>query len=296
MNVLVIGAGVLGQVVGDYIKERGSGVSFYDSDPQKLTSESLSYTVPKADMVFFCVPSWTLREAVESVAPHLKENCPVVSFSKGIEESSLKTVPEILTELVPQFPIAVIGGPMLAGEIKLKQPAVAVIGSSDQALLIKLAVLFSSPVMRVETFDDPHSVSLVGVLKNIYAVSLGIADGLEVSGNQKGWLVSQAVEEMVQTGKILGVKEEIVLGSAGVGDLVATGFSKYSRNREIGHQIVQTGVCNLRGEGLSSLPGLIKRLGTDAQKFPLIQLIHTIGILCEPARENFTAFFNGEKR
>jgi len=295
MKIVILGAGELGTVIGGLIQKKQPDVTFWDSDPVKRQDGTLESLIPLADFVFFCVPSWTLREAITTVLPFLKPTCSLTFFSKGIEEQSLKTVPELVLEIAPSFSTAVVGGPMLAGEMKVGKPSVIVLASKDEALRSVLVPLFSSSESRVEVSDDPYGVSLTGVLKNIYAVSLGIADGLELSGNQKGWLVSQAIEEMVQIGKILGVDQNVILGTTGVGDLIATGFSSYSRNRTVGHEIVKTGVCNFRGEGLSSLPSLMERLGEKSSQFRLLNFINYVGIQCQPAAPAFQKFFDEKK-
>ena len=134
-------------------------------------------------------------------------------------------------------------------------------------------------------------MALAGVLKNIYAVALGISDGLGVSGNEKGWVTAAATKEMVDVATALGADPKIILGAAGVGDLIATGYSVHSRNREVGIEIVATGKCNIRGEGLNSLPFLMARLGEKARAFPLMTLVNRIGIACEPARPAFEEYF-----
>jgi glycerol-3-phosphate dehydrogenase len=90
----------------------------------------------------------------------------------------------------------------------------------------------------------------------------------------------------------LGADPEVILGTAGVGDFIATGYSVHSRNRETGIEIVTTGKCDVRGEGLNTLPFLIQRLGKEkAAAFPLLMLINTVGIECQPARAALQEFF-----
>ena len=97
---------------------------------------------------------------------------------------------------------------------------------------------------------------------------------------------------MREIARALGADPDAMLGTAGVGDFVATGYSVHSRNRETGIEIVTTGKCNIRGEGLNSLPFLIERLGKEKKAaFPLLMLINTIAIECKPPRPTLEAFF-----
>ena len=195
------------------------------------------------------------------------------------------------TLLPPAQPFMVVGGPMLAAEIVGGSSAVGVFASKNEAALAWAKQTFSSARFRVETTADTTSVALAGVLKNIYAVALGIADGLDLSGNEKGWVTACSIGEMAGIAAELGADQKILLGSAGVGDLIATGYSVHSRNREVGIEIVTTGKCDLRGEGLNAVPFLMQRLGEKTQQFPLLMLVHQIGITCSPARAAFEQYF-----
>jgi glycerol-3-phosphate dehydrogenase len=280
----------------------------------------------------------------------LHKDAVVISFAKGIEADANandaqgaphvmggKTMTELFDELFSgeqARPFAVVGGPMLAEEIVAGKGAVAVFASKQPSALDMCRTLFTSPEalsnnmvagsvenkladegrvalnIRTEFLDDPSSLSLASVLKNSYALALGVADGLGASENEKGWVASVAIKEMVNIATLLKADSQIILGAGGVGDLIATGYSGYSRNRGIGAEIARTGVCRLQGEGMVSLSSLKMRINaantgvtmtpaptsTSApaklSQFPLFDFIYAIGIECKPARPAFDAFFN----
>ena len=293
-RVVVIGGGELGKAVGTLLKRNNVTADLWDADPSVVAAQKpLQETIPAAECVAFCVPSWAMRAAVTGILPYLSPTAIVMSFAKGIEKDSRQTMAEMVpTILPPGTPFVVVGGPMLAGEITGGMAAIGVFASKDVVALQAAKALFASESFNVETVADPESVALAGVLKNIYAVALGIADGLTLSGNEKGWIAACAICEMRGIAGILGAGPDVMLGTAGIGDFIATGYSAHSRNRETGIEIVATGKCSIRGEGLNSLPFLIERLGKEkAAAFPLLMLINTIGIECQPARPALDAFF-----
>lgn len=292
-HVAIIGAGELGRAISKPLVLKNIPPVFWDTDPSRVpSSASLEAVVSPADYVLLCVPSWAMRAAITGIMPFLRADAVVVSFAKGMEERSLKTMAELLPELLPAGQtFVVVGGPMLAAEISAGKNAAGVFASKNQKALEKIKAVFSSSRFNVEISNDVSGVSLAGVLKNIYAVALGIADGLGMSGNEKGWIVSKAIQEMVAIAAVFMINEKTILGTAGVADLIATGYSEYSRNREVGAEIVKNGICNLKGEGLISLPFLIKRLGEKAAAFPLLILVQEVGIACKPAAPAFEAFF-----
>lgn len=292
-RVVIVGAGELGRAIGILLKEKGIQADFWDADKAVVPGQkSLQEIIPDATQVLFCVPSWAVSIAVTSVMPFLSPATVVITFTKGLENEVNQTMAEMMPRMLPASqPFMVVGGPMLAAEIMDSRAAVGVFASTNEAALAWAGTAFSSGRFRVETTTDAFSVSIAGVLKNIYAVGLGIADGLGFSGNEKGYITACAVGEMVALGTALGADQKIILGSAGVGDLIATGYSVHSRNRQTGIEIVTTGKCDIRGEGLSSLPLLMTRLGGQAQSYPLLMLIDQIGIVCAPARAAFEQYF-----
>ncbi len=113
-----------------------------------------------------------------------------------------------------------------------------------------------------------------GVLKNIYTIAIGIADGLGFGKDQKGELSSQAISEAMQVIKELSGNPEVFLGTAGVADFVATSTSADSMNFKAGKCIAE-GQEHPISEGVHSLPLLAAKL-KDLSKFPLLNSLNDI--------------------
>ncbi|MGH7947439.1 MAG: NAD(P)H-dependent glycerol-3-phosphate dehydrogenase, partial [Opitutaceae bacterium] len=99
----------------------------------------------------------------------------------------------------------------------------------------------SSPTLRVYTSDDLPGVEFGSCLKNIYAIAAGCCDGLKLGDNSKAALLTRALAEMVRVGVALGARTETFYGLSGFGDLVATSYGSWSRNRAFGQQIGEGG-------------------------------------------------------
>jgi glycerol-3-phosphate dehydrogenase (NAD(P)+) len=293
-HILIVGAGRLGQSLGGYLRAKGDKISYWDIDPAKIVNERpLHEVVPLANFIFLCINSWDMRSALADAGTALQPRTVVVAFSKGIDAASGRTTGELMPELLPEHqPFAVVGGPMLAAEIEAGQYAAAVFASPDASIAEKAAELFRSPLFAVEVSRDAMSVSFAGVLKNIYAVGLGIADGLGLDGNAKGWIAARALNEMIAIADMIGADKKIILGTAGLADFIATAYSPHSRNRKVGDEIVKYGKCNLKGEGTTSLPLLMARLGPKSAQCPLLHAIKRITIDCEPAKLIMEKYFN----
>lgn len=292
MKVLFIGAGNIGSALGDIAKANGHSVLYWDIDTTKVPNQlSLKESVESTDAIFLCIPSWAIRECVKSISPFLKKDTPIISLAKGMEEASGKAIDEVLAEMLPaKHPFGLCIGPMLAAEITKGIPTAGLIATAYSAVYTKIAPLFAQGCLRLSYESDVRGVALCSILKNIYSVGLGIAEALNFGSNGRGWYVSVAFTEMREIISLLGGNGETAHGLAGIGDLVATGLSPYSRNRTIGEQLVKTGVCG-KSEGCIALTPMRAHLGQRAQEFPLFELLHQVIVNGEDARVAFSRVF-----
>jgi glycerol-3-phosphate dehydrogenase (NAD(P)+) len=288
-RVLVVGAGELGGALGVVLRSAAVSIEMWDKDVSKTPDRMpLSQCVPSADFIFLCVPSSALREALTATAPYVRKEMVVFSLSKGIEEQTLKTPAELLEELLPNdTPRALLAGPMLAEELVQGMVGIGVVATKDKSVFDRTRALFGGTKLRLEYSDDVSGVALASVLKNIYAIGLGIAQSLRLGDNFKGWFVNGAVKEMAHILKLLGGREETAFGSAGLADLITTGLSPHSRNYRIGDELAQTGACNSKSEGIVSLPSVRTLLGERAHSTPLFSALDAIIFQHKNAREVF---------
>ena len=238
----------------------------------------------EAPLIFMVTPS----KAVRSVAGMLAALCPkpgtiIVSCTKGIEHGSGKLMGEVIEECLPECRLAVLSGPNLALEIARRIPAASVIGSASQDILEPLQQVLSVKGFRPYTSDDVMGIQLGGALKNIFAIAAGVSDGFKMGDNAKAALVTRSLAEMARIGIALGGRKETFFGLSGVGDLMATCFSKQSRNRLFGErlgrgekpaQIIES--MRMVAEGVPttlSAWDCAKRFGIEA---PVTQEIHAV--------------------
>jgi glycerol-3-phosphate dehydrogenase (NAD(P)+) len=128
----------------------------------------------------------------------------------------------------------------------------------------------------LEVSTDVRGTALCGVLKNIYSLALGASYGLNLGENARGMLVVKSIGEIKKIVSLLGGKQETVLGSAGLGDLVSTGFSRFSKNHEAGKRLVSGEADNMDSEGMMSLSSMIILLGVKYKKFPILSALYEI--------------------
>src|SRR5699024_8638873 len=145
----------------------------------------LEAAMDQKDLLVTAVPSVYVRETAKKMRPFLREGQIVVNVAKGIEESTLMTLSQILEEELPGANVAVLSGPSHAEEVSRSQTTTCVAGAADKKTAEYIQNLFMSEVFRVYTSPDVLGIELGGALKNVIALAAGIADGLGYGDNTK---------------------------------------------------------------------------------------------------------------
>ena len=173
------------------------------------------------------------------MVPFLKEGQIVVNVAKGIEETTLMTLSQIIEEELPSANVAVLSGPSHAEEVGKGLPTTCVIGAHTKDTAEYLQEIFMSPVFRVYTSPDILGIELGAALKNVIALAAGVADGLGYGDNTKAALITRGIAEIARLGTAMGAHAETFFGLSGIGDLIVTCSSVHSRNRKAGYLIGQ---------------------------------------------------------
>jgi glycerol-3-phosphate dehydrogenase (NAD(P)+) len=216
-------------------------------------------------LVIFAVPTSATRETARNLAAAgLPEQTILLSCAKGIEKSTGDRMSQVLREVFPANPIAVLSGPNHAEEIATGMATCAVIGSEAHDLAVRLQRLFTLPHFRSYTSDDLAGIEFGGAVKNVYAIAAGMAHGLGLGDNAVAALVTRALAEMTRLGTALGGRLETFSGLSGMGDLIVTCFSEHSRNHRVG----------LALGGGKTLEEAVASLGMVAEGVPNTLSIH----------------------
>lgn len=285
-KIAIIGAGAIGRAIGGLMKD--AKVAFWDIDRSKLNNNevALEDVVSGADIVLLCIPANATRGAIAAMIPVLTPNAIILSVSKGIERETGKLMDEVLTDaLASRYRFGLLFGPMLADELTRGKGGAATIGATERAVYDEFARHTMQGELILEYSNDVRGVAALGVLKNVYAIALGVAAGLGYESDMRGWLIKQAVNEMRRALPLLQGRAETVFTNAGIGDFVATGLSPCSRNWKVGHEFAASGMCYVESEGLLALPPLLTRIGKELCAFPLLNAVADIAVNHADARE-----------
>ena len=200
----------------------------------KITA-ALEDSLQDPDVAVLAVPSPFTRSTAHRMAPFVKKGQIIVNVAKGVEEHTLMTLSEIISEEIPQADVCVLSGPSHAEEVGKGLPTTCVVSAEKRETAEYLQGIFMSPVFRVYTTPDILGVELGGALKNVIALAAGTADGLGYGDNTKAALITRGIAEISRLGTKMGARAETFYGLSGIGDLVVTCASVHSRNRKAGY-------------------------------------------------------------
>ena len=198
-----------------------------------LATQSFEECIKDSDYIFHVTPSKVVRNTIKQYKEFVT-NQPIIMCSKGFEMETLNTLDEIITEELPKNPKAVFSGPSHAEEVSKGIPTAMVLASENNKLLSELQDLLMNENMRIYLSHDVKGVELGGALKNIIAFCAGILVGMELGDNSFAALLTRGLTEISRLGEALGGKSETFYGLSGLGDLIVTCSSKFSRNIKAG--------------------------------------------------------------
>jgi len=242
--------------------------------PQLTAVTDVTSAITGAEILFWSVPSQTLRANLEVTRDILADAPIVVSLMKGVESGSGLRMSEVIEQAgaVPREKIAVLSGPNLALEIAKEQPTAAVASSVWPETAQEVALAVRTDYFRTFVNHDVIGTEFGGVLKNLIALAVGIADGVGFGENTKASIITRGLAEMSAFAAAFGAEPQTMSGLAGLGDLIATCESPLSRNNTAGR---------LLGQGYQ-LADVVRRMNQTAEGIqavaPVLELAHSRGV------------------
>lgn len=203
---------------------------FFSSDINKI--------VESYDTLIFVVPSPYLKNHLKKLRTRLRDKF-IVTAIKGLVPEDNISCSEYFHNVydVPMDRLACIGGPSHAEEVALERLSYLTVGCSDLEKAAAFADVLTSEFIKTKVSADVMGIEYSSVLKNVYAIASGICSGLQYGDNFQAVLMSNAVQEMSRFLTAISPLDRSVYDSVYLGDLLVTGYSKFSRNRTFGTMI-----------------------------------------------------------
>jgi len=310
--IAVLGAGNMGSAVAQILAQKGHRVLLWDYDPQTVSAirlhgenkkflpgvklsprvlpqADMQQAVEKAALVVIAVASSYVRSIARHLAHCLESaghEAMVAHVAKGLEEKTFLTMHEVVqSELAPRSRrnVTTIAGPSLAKEFVRGIPTAVVAASESPRARELVKKVFESKTFRVATSGDIAGVGICSALKNVYAIAVGMCDGMRFAMNAKAFMVTAALQETERIVKSFGGARDTVYGLAGVGDLIVTALGE-GRNRALGERICREGSCRFvfkeKGattyEGVAAAKILRQFVRTKQISAPLLEMVYRV--------------------
>ena len=213
-----------------------TGVNF-DVSRIKFSSK-INTVVKNADILFVAIPSPYLKSQLKRLKLRLDSKI-IISAVKGIVPDENMILSEYFNMYygVPIDRIAVISGPCHAEEVALERTSYLTIGCRDREIAKQIAAMMTNRYTQTYISEDVNGIELSSVMKNIYAIAVGICHGLKYGDNFQAVLISNAIQEMNRFCNAAVPHHRDLQESVYLGDLLLTAYSRFSRNRTFGTMI-----------------------------------------------------------
>lgn len=310
----IIGSGTWGVALAFLLYKNGHEIIVWSALPEEITrmkethrhphlpdlvlpenmvfTENLEEAMTGRDVLVTAVPSVYVRTTANDMNPFCRYGQVVVNVAKGIEESTLMTLSEILEEELPMADVAVLSGPSHAEEVSKGLPTTCVAGARSKRTAEYVQSVFMNEIFRVYTSPDVKGIEIGSSLKNVIALAAGIADGLGNGDNAKAALITRGIAEIARLGTAMGSKFQTFYGLSGIGDLIVTCASMHSRNRRAGILIGQgktmeeaTKEVSMVVEGIYSAKAALALAEKYHITMPIVEQVNSVLFKKKPAKE-----------
>lgn len=317
-KVTVLGAGSWGTALSQVLAENGHEVLLWtlsEDDAHEINNEhtnknylpevilpqtikattNLSEAVKFSDALVIVIPTQGIRSLAHELNELIAEPKLIIHASKGLEQGTHKRISTILSEEIisdKRKAIVALSGPSHAEEVAVHDLTSITAASSDMEAAEYVQELFMNDYFRVYTNNDIIGVELGAAIKNIIALGAGMLVGLGYGDNAMAALVTRGLVEIKRLGKALGADTTTFDGLSGVGDLIVTCKSPYSRNWQAGkaigegadvagaeHSIHQT------VEGLSTVKAAYELAQIEQIEMPITEAIYAVTVKQVPIKE-----------
>lgn len=252
----VIGAGAWGTAIASMLRRAGSDVTLWALEPEVAKDVNSLHENPtylagitldsnivatssledclQAELIYLVVPSQFVRTTCQQLREKgVDASTPVVICAKGVENSSLMLMTEVIEEELPN-PVIVMSGPTFASEVARGLSSSVTIAGPKEALALVSRSAESENFKLFES-SDVIGAEIGGAVKNVIAIACGIAQGSGLGENAKAALMVRGISEMKTLCLTKGGDPDTLMQLCGMGDLILTANSQESRNFSLGY-------------------------------------------------------------
>ncbi|MEE2526582.1 NAD(P)H-dependent glycerol-3-phosphate dehydrogenase [Hyphobacterium sp. HN65] len=256
--------------------------------PDAPLSDRITATADLSDLsackaVLAVAPAQHLRGVLRSFAPYASEALPILLCAKGIEQSTLKLMTEVLDEEIPSAIPAVLSGPSFAIDVAKGLPTAVTLATRYKSLGHALMEAIGTPRFRPYWSGDLIGAEVGGAVKNVLAIACGIVEGRQLGKSAHAATIARGFAEMTRLAVALGAERDTLAGLCGLGDLVLTCSSSQSRNMSCGMALgrgesLEDVLSGRRAvtEGVATAPAIVELAGKVGADMPICEAMNAI--------------------
>ena len=249
--------------------------------PAALKVSADARDIGAAELIIAAVPAQALRGIVSLIAAHGRPAVPIVVAAKGIEQTTGKFMSDVISEILPQNPAALLSGPSFATDVACGLPTAVTLAAKDDGLARKIAQVLASPTFRLYHSDDLRGAEIGGAAKNVLAIAAGITAGRGLGASASAALIARGFAELTRFGLAYGARSETLMGLSGLGDLILTCNSAQSRNFSLGLNLgrgmnVSVAMSGKLAEGAYTASVLVKMASAKGVDMPIAMSVDAV--------------------
>lgn len=266
----IIGAGSFGTTVASLIANNADVLLYakYQAQVEEINTQhtnrgytlaeniqatsNLKKIAEECDVIFPVIPSAAFRKAIQELSPNLTPRHILIHGTKGLDikldkeqnknflsKDNIFTMSDVIRQETNVARIGCLSGPNLSKEIMEGLPTATVLASEFNEVINIGRSLLSTNKFFVFGSNELRGAEFAGAYKNIIALGSGILRGAHMGKNIEALLITRGLRELIYFGQAVGISSKAFLGTAGIGDLIATATSEKSRNFSFGKRIAQ---------------------------------------------------------
>ena len=305
MKIGILGTGVFGIAIASILHKNRNNITMWtkfedelnDLKNNRLRSNLNNYIIPddikftndikevcvNKDIVYIAVPAEYVSVTCNKAIPYIN-NQHICIASKGIEESSLMFLPDIVKQLFNTNRVGVISGPTFAIDITNSAPIGLSLASYNPETSKIIYKSLDNNFVKIFITNDVIGTCICGAVKNILAIASGIINGLGYPISTQAMLITQSLHDVKELINKIGGTGSTILSFAGFGDIILTCISEKSRNYTLGKMIgsrvdiitIKEYIENTTIEGLTALRSFHNIINDKKIDIPIINLIYNI--------------------
>lgn len=280
-RVLILGHGAMGRMFEQLLTPHYS-LSFWDRDPVSGEETApLESLVPGHELILLAVPASPHDELAGRLVECVSPNALCLSIAKGLDAAGDSPADIFARRFDARQDAhwAVIYGPMIARDLSEGRAGFALAAAPLMATARAAVAWFQPTTLYLQADDDPLGAAWAAILKNVYVPLIGMAEGLALGDNMRGFLLCEALSELADILEAKGGRAPTAYGLAGLGDLLTTATSPHSHHRRIGealargeHGPMAASDGNIRSEGVHAARRVREHALLDLTRYPLFRM------------------------